>query len=201
MNPIDDLAKVFAQFPGIGERQSKRFVYYLLRQSSQSIKDIAQKMEMLHKRIAECVECHRYFIEQNALKVCTTCDDRKSATTLLLIEKDADYDSIMRSGVYDGLFFVLGGLIPILEKNPERRVRLGELKSKLLKEKMQLKEIILAMSATREGEYTDEYLRKFVSEIIGDAIPVHSLGRGLSTGTELEYSDSETIISALKNRA
>jgi recombinational DNA repair protein RecR len=98
-------------------------------------------------------------------------------------------------------FFVLGGLIPILEKNPERRVRLKELQKRLSDESNKIVEIILALSATREGEYTDEFLRKFIVDTLGKSIEIRSLGRGLSTGTELEYSDSETIISALKNRS
>ncbi len=200
-NPVDELAKIFSQFPGIGERQSKRFVYFLLRQNQSFIKELAFKVEALQKSISECSSCHRYFVSENNAGVCTTCVERKDANILLIVEKDADYDTVKRSGVYDGKFFVLGGLIPILEKNPERRVRLKELQKRLQDESGKIGEIILAFSATREGEYTDEFIRKFISEVADKSIEVRSLGRGLSTGTELEYSDSDTIISALKNRA
>lgn len=200
-NPVDELAKLFSQFPGIGERQSKRFVYFLLRQNQSFIKELVFKIDALQKSISECSSCHRYFVSENSAGICSTCVERKDSNILLIVEKDADYDSVKRSGVYDGKFFVLGGLIPILDKNPERRVRLKELQKRLSEESGSIQEIILALSATREGEYTDEFLRKFISDNIGKSIEVRSLGRGLSTGTELEYSDSETIISALKNRA
>lgn len=200
-NPVDELAKLFSQFPGIGERQSKRFVYFLLRQNQSFIKELVFKIDALQKSISECSSCHRYFVSENNAAICSTCVERKDSNILLIVEKDADYDSVKRSGVYYGKFFVLGGLIPILDKNPERRVRLKELQKRLSEESGSIQEIILALSATREGEYTDEFLRKFISDNIGKSIEVRSLGRGLSTGTELEYSDSETIISALKNRA
>lgn len=200
-NPVDELAKIFSQFPGIGERQSKRFVYFLLRQNQAYIKELVFKIDALQKSISECSLCHRYFVSENNLTECTTCTERKDSNVLLIVEKDADYDTVKRSGVYDGKFFVLGGLIPILEKNPERRVRLKELQKRLSDESNKIVEIILALSATREGEYTDEFLRKFIVDTLGKSIEIRSLGRGLSTGTELEYSDSETIISALKNRS
>jgi recombination protein RecR len=200
-NPVDELAKIFSQFPGIGERQSKRFVYFLLRQNQAYIKELVFKIDALQKSISECSLCHRYFVSENNLAECITCTERKDSNVLLIVEKDADYDTVKRSGVYDGKFFVLGGLIPILEKNPERRVRLKELQKRLSDESNKIVEIILALSATREGEYTDEFLRKFIGDTLGKSIEIRSLGRGLSTGTELEYSDSETIISALKNRS
>lgn len=200
-NPVDELAKIFSQFPGIGERQSKRFVYFLLRQNQTFIKELVFKVDALQKSISECTSCHRYFVPDSRQSVCATCVERKDSNILMIVEKDADYDSIKRSGVYDGKFFVLGGLIPILDKNPEKRVRLKELQKKLQEESNKISEIILAFSATREGEYTDEFLRKFIRETLQSPADIKSLGRGLSTGTELEYSDSETIVSALKNRA
>jgi len=90
--------------------------------------------------------------------------------------------------------------VPILEKNPEKRIRVKELKSKLKKEG-NLQEIIIAMNANPEGDNTEDYLRQLLKEIIPDTIVVSTLGRGLATGVELEYSDAETLKSALKNRS
>ena len=90
--------------------------------------------------------------------------------------------------------------MPILEKEPERLVRIKELEKRLAKE-ADLKEIIIAMNANPEGENTEDFLRLRIKEISGAKnINLSTLGRGLSTGIELEYSDSDTLKSALKNR-
>jgi recombinational DNA repair protein RecR len=103
---------------------------------------------------------------------------------------------------------VLGGLVPHLEKNPASKIRLNELKniidkrhSDSFEQKDTLDEVILALNANPDGENTTEIVRKEITEICErNGIKITVLGRGLSTGTELEYSDSETIKNALKNR-
>ncbi len=117
----------------------------------------------------------------------------------MVVEKDIDLEAVRKAGIYDGHFFVLGGNIPILEKNPEEKVRVKELKARLAKG--EVKELILALSTTSEGDYTVEYLKKVLASSFQEAkLKISTLGRGLSTGTELEYSDADTLKSALKNR-
>ena len=118
----------------------------------------------------------------------------------MIVEKDSDLESIKKSRVYNGKYFILGGLVPIVEKNTKSRVRIEELKEKIKKEK-ELQEIILAFSLSPQGDHTDPYVREQLREIIEKQnIKISSLGRGLSTGTELEYSDNDTLKNALKNR-
>jgi recombination protein RecR len=116
--------------------------------------------------------------------------------------------------VYHGKYFILGGLVPIVEKNTKSRVRIEELKQRILSPKKdfgeaprspssgeQLKEIILAFSISPQGEHTDSYVREQIRNVSDEkGIKVSSLGKGLSTGTELEYSDNDTLKNALKNR-
>ena len=115
----------------------------------------------------------------------------------MIVSRDVDFEVIEKSKVYNGLYFILGGTIPILDKEPERKIRLKELKEKINKSK--LNEIILSLNVNAEGENTIVYLKKIISDI-NQNIKVSVLGKGLSTGSELEYSDSETIKNALKNR-
>ena len=118
----------------------------------------------------------------------------------MIVARDVDMENMEKTGVYDGYYFVLGGTVPILEKEPERLVRIKELEKRLAKE-ADLKEIIIAMNANPEGENTEDFLRLRIKEISGAKnINLSTLGRGLSTGIELEYSDSDTLKSALKNR-
>lgn len=131
------------------------------------------------------------------------CADKARDTSLLLIvEKDVDLDNIERAKNYNGLYFVIGGTVPILEKNPSTLIREKELKNIILKRAEEgLKEIIFALSVNPEGEHTTQYLQKELASLLGKhKIKTSTLGRGLSTGSELEYSDTETIKNALLNR-
>ncbi len=120
----------------------------------------------------------------------------------MVVEKDSDLESVKKSRTYHGKYFILGGLVPIIEKNTKSKVRVEELKKKIEKSgKDNLKEVILAFSLSPQGDHTDHYVRgelKPITEPLG--IKISSLGRGLSTGTELEYSDNDTLKNALKNR-
>jgi recombination protein RecR len=122
----------------------------------------------------------------------------------LIVEKDADFESIKRSKTYTGKYFILGGLVPIVTKDTPSFVRTKELLRTVENRAKHegLKEIILGLSLNPQGEHTDMYLRELLSPLQSTyGLQVKSFGRGLSTGTELEYSDSETIKNALQNRA
>jgi recombination protein RecR len=198
---ITQLTEIFSRFPGIGPRQAKRFVFYLLGQSDLNNKKIAELILELKKDIHSCSRCMRFFSDKRYGILCDICaDDSREKSKLLVVAKDVDLDNIERSESYEGYYFVLGGLVPVLDKNPEARIRQRELLSEVVKN-LNITEIIIALSATVEGDHTVEHLRsvlKTASEPRGIKISV--LGRGLSTGTELEYSDMDTIKNALKHR-
>jgi len=197
MDIIDRLSEIFKEFPGIGERQARRFVYFLMSRPGNYAENLSQQILELKKEIKQCEDCFQYFATEVALKTCVACrDPNADASVLMVLEKDSDLHSVRSSGVYGGKYFILGGLVPIVEKNTKKHVRIEELK-KRLKRNGKLKEIILAFSMNREGENTDQYVR---SELKNLDIKISSLGRGLSTGTELEYSDNDTLKNALKNR-
>lgn len=203
MDTISKLAELFAQFPGIGTRQSKRFVYFLLKRDRAYISELVKLIGDLQNAISECARCHRYFMQKHASAIlCSVCgSEARDHTILMIVEKDSDMEAIERSGIYLGTYFVLGGTLPILEKEPEKRIRVRELRDLLQKESMELKEVILACAVTPESEHTAEYVRGVIAPITdAHLITVTTLGRGLSTGTELEYSDSETIRYALSGR-
>ncbi len=209
MDIIDKLTEIFKEFPGIGERQAKRFVYFLMSRTPAYGDNLSSLITELKKEVAQCKECFRFFIKNEKTRsqssVSTICDICKNIntdpSTLMVIEKDSDLESIKKSRFYNGKYFILGGLVPIVEKNTKSRVRIEELKEKINKEKDNLKEIILAFSLSPQGDHTDSYVREQIKDIADKLnIKISSLGRGLSTGTELEYSDNETLKNALKNR-
>jgi recombination protein RecR len=142
--------------------------------------------------------------------LCSICSNpERNQESLLIIPRDNDLEVIEKSKSFDGLYFVLGGTVPVLEKNPEFRVRIKDLKKRIEEEikksnsnlEYSLKEIILATNYNPEGENTMEYIEEELNKIIDTTkIKITHLGRGFSTGTEIEYSDAATIKNALKNR-
>jgi len=200
MNTIEKLTEYFKEFPGIGPRQAKRFVFFLLRKNDGYINDLVRTIPELKNSVKVCEQCFRYFSKDESQELsCNICNDKnRDSDSLMIVARDVDLESVEKSGTYNGYYFVLGGLIPVLEKFPARSVKLNELKSTLEKRKKKnLKEIILALSANPDGDNTAEFLKK---ELSNQNLKISVLGRGLSTGTELEYSDKDTISSALENR-
>ncbi|MEK7586213.1 MAG: toprim domain-containing protein [Patescibacteria group bacterium] len=204
MNPIERLAQMFKEFPGIGERQAKRFVYFLLHKNPTYVKELGDEILALKNSINQCPSCFLFF-QGSKGSMCETCSNTKTDhTTLLIVEKDADFESVRRSKNYDGMYFILGGLVPIVTKDTPSFIRIKEL-LKTIEDRVKkdnLKEVIIALSLNPQGEHTDMYLRELLSPLQkANKFNIVSLGRGLSTGTELEYSDSETIKNALRNRS
>jgi recombination protein RecR len=205
MDPINKLIELFSEFPGIGPRQAKRFVYYLLRHNSGFLNELSENILSLKKNIGTCSICFQFFQKKTAgQSLCSICsDDNRDQSELMIVSHDVDLEHIEKSGVYKGTYFVLGGIVPILAPKPAERIRERELFT-LIKhrtEKKLLKEIILAMNVTPEGENTEQYLAKILTPVaMQHSIKISHLGRGISTGTEIEYSDKETLKNALQNR-
>ena len=202
MSSIDTLAQLFMKFPGIGTRQAKRFVYFLLAQDPRFVDTLAHEIAELKKTIAQCSECFRFYPRAGTGTLCDVCAGDTDNTTLLIVEKDTDFESVRRSGSYVGKYFILGGTIPILERDLASKIRIRELLARITNGATEgLSEVILALSANPEGDFTREYVARTLEPIAQKlGVTVTTLGRGISTGTELEYSDSDTLRHALKNR-
>lgn len=193
---LDKLIELFLKFPGIGPRQAKRFAYFLAGEDEKFRKNLAGLILEIKNEIKQCGSCYRF--HQSKAEQCNICSSlNRDKNFLMLVEKDVDLENIEKAGVYNGKYFVLGGTIPLTNSKipPAGGLRLKELFNKVKKEEP--KEVISALSATVEGENTSRYIEKILEPL---KIKTTRLGRGLSTGTELEYSDSETIANALKNR-
>lgn len=202
MTSVDSLAQLFMKFPGIGTRQAKRFVYFLLAQDPRFVEDLVREIAELKKSIARCSSCFCFYPRTGASNVCDICAGDTDNATLLVVEKDTDFENVRRSGSYAGHYFILGGTIPILTADPASKIRIRELAARIERGVSDgLSEVILALSANPEGDFTREYVAKTLEPVAQKyGITITSLGRGLSTGTELEYSDGDTLRHALKNR-
>ena len=196
MDRIDELAQALARLPGIGPRQGKRFVFYLLAAPAGDRTKLAELILSLGKDVRQCTECMRFY-NGTAANMCGYCSDTmRDDTLLMLVEKDQDLAAVERAGTYRGRYFVLGGVLTLTGKGA---IREKELLHRVEKHLQSGKEIVLALSATSEGEHTTDRVRELLAPY-RDAVKISMLGRGLATGSELEYSDGETLRAALTNR-
>lgn len=202
MNALSRLAELFQEFPGIGPRQAKRFVYFLLTRNPAYMNELSKLLGDIRAHVHTCTSCFRFFNDEREQALCSICRDTSRDRSLLaVVSRDADLEHIEKSHAFRGTYFVLGGIVPILEKDPERLVRGAELRTHIAARAGTLAEVILAMSLNPEGEHTAEYVKKIVAPLATEhGFHITTLGRGLSTGTELEYSDTETLKNALGNR-
>ncbi|OGG72770.1 hypothetical protein A3A38_03110 [Candidatus Kaiserbacteria bacterium RIFCSPLOWO2_01_FULL_53_17] len=200
MDPIERLSSLFERFPGIGPRQAQRFVQFLLRSSPAIRREIVESVRDLSSSVHQCPECMRFSSGEKGL--CSICANKERDYALLaVVASDADLSALERSHTYRGRYFVLGGLL-LLSSERTNGLRIKELLASISKRtKAGLKEIILAFPANPEGDSTAIRVREeLVSHSQSDALRVTTLGRGLSTGSELEYADPDTLKSALDNR-
>jgi len=203
MDNTDKLIELFKEFPGIGPRQAKRFVYFLLNRNPSYANNLAKLVTEVRATVHSCDTCFRFFPNGNS-STCTICsDENRDKTSLMLVSHDVDFENIERTKFYNGYYFIIGGSIPILEKDPEKRIRQKELLNTIEKRIGEgLSEIIIALNYNPEGENTLSYLKEILTRLnLVSKVKISTLGRGLSTGTELEYSDSDTIKNALRNRS
>ena len=199
-DPLERLTEIFEKFPGIGPRQAGRFVQFLLRLSQSSRNDLARAIEGLGSSVRECSECMRHHSAKRG--TCSLCENSERDVKLLaVVANDTDLLAMERSGTYRGRYFVLGGTVSLASEKMSG-LRLRELIAHIPKlVKNGLKEIILAFPANPEGDATSVRLKEELTAFAKEhSLAVTSLGRGLSTGSEIEYADSDTIKSALDSR-
>lgn len=207
MNPTDRLTELFMRFPGIGPKQAKRFVYFLLREHSHYKEQLIKALEELKFTGKQCEKCYRFYGDRNADPKKTLCDicssSSRETTCLMIVEKELDLDAVEKTGSYNGLYFILGGLVPPLTEKPSEIIRIRELTASIHTgiSTETLKEIIFALPVTDYGDTTTEYVEKTIKQIVGiDTIKLSHLARGLSSGLELEYVDRDTFTQAFDRR-
>ena len=197
MDRIDELATALARFPGIGPRQGKRFVYYLLAAPASERTKLAELIVSLGKDVRQCPDCMRFYNPGGTTTlVCNYCSDtRRDDTQLLVVEKDQDLAALERAGTYKGRYFVLGGVLTLTGKGAIREKELVRTVEKRLSDghsvSITLREVVLALSATSEGEHTADRVRELLQPY-RDHLKLSSLGRGLAPGRARENSPAAT---------
>lgn len=188
-NVVGELTKL----PGIGRRTALRLAMHLLRMEPESVAEMTESIDRFRNEIRHCAQCNNLSDEE----ICPICADReRDHATICVVEQVADVLSIENTHQYNGLYHVLGGVI-----SPMQGISPSDLKIDLLCDRIAaggVKEVILAISTSVEGETTLFYLMNRLRHYPG--LKITSIARGIGFGDELEYVDELTITHALRNR-
>src|SRR3989338_100606 len=204
-----DVVKLFQKLPGVGPRQAARFVIALMDKPEAELEEFGRAVANLRKEISFFTTCFNISdnpdvtvgapTEEAGGALCSVClDNKRDQTKLLVVEKVTDLDSIERTGLYKGLYHVLGGAINPLDGLTPETLRLKELGDRITNMAGKNVELIIATNPNTAGETTSHYIR----EVFGNKKGVYltRLARGLSSGSNLEYTDEITLKNALDYR-
>jgi recombination protein RecR len=193
LNILDRLVRLFSQLPGIGKKSAGRLVYHILESDPSFARSLADELACLHGTIRRCSVCGS-FTETDPCPVCA--DPGRDRSIICVVEKSQDVRIIEESREYRGLFHVLGGLIAPLEGISPGKLAIGRLLERL----RDVRELILALNPTVEGDTTALYLQKVVTEMKGPGIEISRLASGLPVGGDLEYADRLTLSRSFRGR-
>lgn len=190
---LQEVVGELSKLPGVGRRTALRLAMHILRMEPESVAEMTRSIDRFRNEIRHCAVCNNLSDEE----VCPICRDaERDHTTVCVVEQVADVLSIENTHQYRGLYHVLGGVI-----SPMQGIAPSDLKIDLLCDRIAgggIKEVILAISTSVEGETTLFYLISRLRQFPG--LKVTSIARGIGFGDELEYVDELTITHALLNR-
>ena len=186
-----NLIENFSALPSVGPKMAERLVLFLFKQDNAKLELFAQNLENL-KNLRSCRRC--FNISEDGL--CEICKDpRREQSTICVVEEPLDIISIEKTGIYKGLYHVLGGVI--FGGADNQNLKIAELLDRLTKEKTE--ELILATNPTTEGDATALYLKRQIKDL-NLPLKISRLAKGLATGGDIEYADEATLSAALTNR-
>ena len=182
----------FAKLPGIGRKTALRLVLWLLRQEDEEAEQFAEAVRRLKQEVKYCKTCHNI----SDTDLCPICADPKRDSSLVcVVENIQDVMAIENTQQYHGLYHVLGGVISPMDGLGPSDIEIDSLVSRVAEG--QVKEVILALSPTMEGDTTNFYIFR---KLAGYEVKVSVIARGVSVGNELEYTDEVTLGRSIMNR-
>jgi recombination protein RecR len=192
INEIEELIKLIAKLPGLGPKSAKRIVLKLINNRDELVKPMANTLAQVYKNVIRCQSCGT--LKSNS-SGCNNCENTKEKYNKICVVEDiADQWSIENSNIYKGYFHILGGTISSAGQRKEDLL-INSLVERVIKE--DIEEVILATSATVEGQTTAYYIQDSLKQT---SVKVTKLAQGLPVGGEIESLDDGTLYSAFKNR-
>ena len=192
ISEIDRLIELLARLPGLGPRSARRAVLHLIKKREALLRPLAAALTAAVESIQSCGTCGNL----DTADPCVICrDERRDPTIICVVEEVADLWAIERSGAFGGRYHVLGGTLSALDGRGPEQLRVAALAARA--RAPEVSEVILALSATVDGQTTGHYL----SERLADTgVAVSRLAHGVPVGGELDYLDDGTLTAALKAR-
>jgi recombination protein RecR len=187
---IDDLIKIISKLPGLGPKSSKRIVLKLINNRDELIKPLVKTLAQIYKNVVRCKNCGNL----KSLDSACFCSNKKY-DQICVVENIADMWVIENTGIYKGHYHILGGTLPSLESKKDDGLLISSLIDRV--KNNSVKEIILATSATIEGQTTAHYIQ---DSLKNEKVKISKLAQGLPVGGEIEFLDDGTLYSAFKNR-
>jgi len=193
INEIEDLIKLISKLPGLGPKSAKRIVLKLINNREEIIKPMTNTLAQVYKNVTRCKSCGS--LKSNTLG-CNNCENIKEKYNKICVVEDiADQWSIESSNIYKGYFHILGGTITSMG-NRKEDLLINSLVERVIKDNIE--EVILATSATVEGQTTAYYIQDSLKQT---NVKITKLAQGLPVGGEIESLDDGTLYSAFKNRS
>jgi recombination protein RecR len=192
INEIEELIKLIAKLPGLGPKSAKRIVLKLINNRDELVKPMANTLAQVYKNVIRCQSCGT--LKSNS-SGCNNCENTKeSYNKICVVEDISDQWSIENSNIYKGYFHILGGTISSAGQRKEDLL-INSLVERVVRENIE--EVILATSATVEGQTTAYYIQDSLKKT---SAKITKLAQGLPVGGEIESLDDGTLYSAFKNR-
>ena len=189
---LERAVEAFSQLPGVGRKTSLRLVLHLLRQSTEDVDSFADAVIRVKHDVKYCKVCHN--ISDN--EVCSICSDpRRDASVVCVVENIQDVMAIENTQQFHGLYHVLGGIISPMDGIGPHDLEIESLVERV--EEGTVKEIILALASTMEGDTTNFYISRKLKDT---GVKLSVIARGISVGDELEYTDEVTLGRSILNR-
>ena len=193
INEIDDLIKLISKLPGLGPKSAKRIVLKLISNREELIKPMANTLAQVYKNVTRCNTCGSLKSNSNG---CMNCENTKEKFNKICVVEDiADQWSVENSNIFQGYFHILGGTLSSANQRKEDLL-ISSLVERVKRENIE--EVILATSATVEGQTTAYYIQDSLKNL---KVKVTKLAQGLPIGGEIENLDDGTLFSAFKNRS
>ena len=193
ISEIEELIKLISKLPGLGPKSAKRIVLKLINNRNELVKPLANTLAQVYKNVVRCNLCGTL---KSNLAGCSNCENTKNKFTKICVVEDiADQWSIENSNIFQGYFHILGGTISSAG-NKKEDLLINSLIERVKKDKID--EVILATSATVEGQTTAFYIQ---DSLKGTNAKITKLAQGLPVGGEIESLDDGTLLSAFKNRS
>ncbi len=188
---IERLIQLLARLPGLGPRSARKAALSLLKRRADLLEPLAAALAEAAARIVECPDCGNL----DTQAPCTICrDERRDRTLIVVVEEMADLWALERAGVVSGLYHVLGGHLSPLDGIGPDRLNIPRL---IERARPPVKEVLLALNATVEGQSTAHFLRE---QLAAAGVRVSALQQGVPVGGELDYLDEGTLAAAIRAR-